>query len=50
MIVKGKGRGIESRSKPDFFQVIFPVVLLLHSHLFGILSLSIVQKEALSLT
>ena len=26
-------QGFESRSKPDFFQVIFPVVLWLHSHL-----------------
>ena len=28
-----KGLGFKSRSKPKFFQVIFPVVLWLHSHL-----------------
>ena len=28
-----KGRGFESLSKPEFFQVFFPVVLWLHSQL-----------------
>ena len=30
---KRKGRGLESRLMPEFFQVIFPVVLWLYSHL-----------------